>query len=68
VLVRLMPGTVRVAVMDTSDAPLARRAAAEEDVSGRGLALVESLARRWGVDPVAGGGKAVWFEVERAAG
>jgi DNA-binding NarL/FixJ family response regulator len=68
VLVRLMPGTVRVAVMDTSDTPLAPRAAAEEDVSGRGLALVESLARRWGVDPVAGGGKAVWFEVERAAG
>jgi DNA-binding NarL/FixJ family response regulator len=65
VLVRLMPGTVRVEVLDSSDAAVSPRTAADQDVSGRGLALVESLARRWGVDPVAGGGKTVWFEVDR---
>jgi DNA-binding NarL/FixJ family response regulator len=67
VLVRLMPGTVRVEVRDASEAAPAPRAAGDEDSSGRGLALVESLARRWGVDPVAGGGKTVWFEVDRVA-
>lgn len=65
VLVRLQPGTVRVEVTDSSETALAPRLAADEDVSGRGLALVESLARRWGVEPVAGGGKKVWFEVDR---
>jgi hypothetical protein len=30
--------------------------------------MVETLARRWGVDPVAGGGKTVWFEVDRGNG
>ena len=68
VLVRLQPGTVRVEVTDSSDVAPVPRAAAEEDVSGRGLAMVESLARRWGVEPAAGGGKKVWFEVERVAG
>lgn len=67
VLVRLMPGTVRVEVSDTAEAVPVPRTASEEDSSGRGLALVESLARRWGVDPAPGGGKAVWFEVDRSA-
>jgi DNA-binding NarL/FixJ family response regulator len=40
--------------------------AAVDDTSGRGLALVEAMARRWGVDRRPGGGKTVWFEVERA--
>lgn len=68
VLVRLLPASVRVEVMDSSAVTPVPRAAAEEDTSGRGLALVESLARRWGVDPVAGGGKTVWFEVDRGNG
>ena len=68
VLVRLLPKTVRVEVMDASEVALAPRVASDQDDSGRGLALVESLARRWGVDPVAGGGKTVWFEVDRGNG
>ncbi|MGH9040403.1 MAG: ATP-binding protein [Acidimicrobiia bacterium] len=65
VLVRLLPETVRVEVADSSDdGPMPKEAAAE-DVSGRGLALVESLSRRWGVLPRAGGGKSVWFEIDR---
>ena len=68
VLVRLLPGSVRVEVRDASAVAPIPRVADDEDTSGRGLALVETLARRWGVDPVAGGGKAVWFEVDRGNG
>lgn len=32
-------------------------------VTGRGLMLVSAVADRWGVDPAAGGGKTVWFEM-----
>ena len=41
------------------------REATQDEDSGRGLALVGSLARRWGVRPVPGGGKTVWFEIDR---
>jgi len=30
------------------------------------IALVGSLAHRWGVRPATGGGKTVWFEVQRS--
>lgn len=30
---------------------------------GRGMPMLEVLARRWGVTPAADGGKAVWFEL-----
>lgn len=32
-------------------------------VSGRGLLLVQELARAWGAESAEGGGKVVWFEV-----
>jgi len=65
VTVQLTPTAARVEVTDASaDAPAPRPAATDED-SGRGLALVGSLARRWGVRPAPGGGKTVWFEVDR---
>ena len=65
VTVQLTPTAARVEVTDASaDAPAPRHAATDED-SGRGLALVGSLARRWGVRPTPGGGKTVWFEVDR---
>ena len=31
--------------------------------SGRGLLIVETLADAWGVTPLEGGGKTVWFEL-----
>jgi two-component sensor histidine kinase len=41
---------------DTSrDAPL-------DTETGRGIAILESLATRWGVQPQTGGGKTVWCE------
>lgn len=65
VLVRLTADAALVEVTDTSDDGLAPRCADHEATSGRGLALVDSLARRWGVRPAPGGGKTVWFEVAR---
>ncbi|GAA3851760.1 ATP-binding protein [Streptomyces sedi] len=44
-----------------------RRAAAEEDECGRGLALVDALTLRWGVVAEGPGtGQRVWAEVPRA--
>jgi DNA-binding NarL/FixJ family response regulator len=67
VLVRLTGETACVEVTDSSESALAPREASMEDASGRGLALVEAMARRWGVRPCPGGGKTVWFEVDRQA-
>lgn len=54
---------VRVEVGDDARQLPVRRDAASQDTSGRGLDLVEHLARRWGVTPVDGDGKTVWFEI-----
>lgn len=35
--------------------------------SGRGLLIVETLASAWGVTPLEGGGKTVWFELRTEA-
>ncbi|MFD5931158.1 ATP-binding protein [Streptomyces sp. NPDC060333] len=56
---------VRVEVSDAGPAvTLAPRAAGESDERGRGLAIVEALAVRWGQCPRAHGiGKVVWAEI-----
>lgn len=54
---------VRVAVVDTSPDLPVRRAARPDDVSGRGMLIIESLARAWGVTVESDGSKRVWFEV-----
>lgn len=65
VMVRLTSAAAHIEVTDASAESIAPRDAAADEDSGRGLALVGSLARRWGVRPAPGGGKTVWFEVER---
>jgi DNA-binding NarL/FixJ family response regulator len=65
VMVRLTSTSARIEVTDASAAAVAPRNAAEDEDSGRGMALVGNLARRWGVRPAPGGGKTVWFEVDR---
>jgi anti-sigma regulatory factor (Ser/Thr protein kinase) len=50
-------GGVRVAVSDAGTGPL-------DGVTGEGLTLVASVARRWGTSMPQSGGKAVWFELE----
>ena len=64
VVVRLirLDSALRIEVGDRSlRAPMARHYSAEA-TTGRGLALVDSLARDWGVD-LDEGGKVVWCEI-----
>lgn len=53
---------LRVEVADDSPRMPQPRAAGPLEEGGRGLALVESLAADWGVQP-RGHGKVVWFEL-----
>jgi anti-sigma regulatory factor (Ser/Thr protein kinase) len=63
VLILRQAGAVRVEVADGSpQLPVAASGLSLSAEGGRGLLLLESVADKWGVDPVSGGGKAVWFE------
>jgi anti-sigma regulatory factor (Ser/Thr protein kinase) len=53
---------IRVEIADRDPKPVVRRPADPEALGGRGLYLVDTLARDWGVRP-AKPGKAVWFEL-----
>jgi anti-sigma regulatory factor (Ser/Thr protein kinase) len=64
------PDSLRIAVHDDgAGAPTMRAGAIDPTAaSGRGLRIVDTLARRWGVDPDPdGAGKTVWFELVVAA-
>ena len=54
---------VRVAVRDSSPELPVRRLAHLDDLSGRGVVIVEELASAWGVELERSGAKRVWFEV-----
>lgn len=54
---------LRVEVFDGSPVLPRPRNAPSGDENGRGLALVDALAVRWGVEPRPDG-KTFWFEVE----
>ena len=58
-------GGLRIGVEDATRTPLERREATREDISGRGVVIVEALARRWGYSPLPGG-KVVWAELSLA--
>lgn len=61
--------TVRVAVFDRSEALPVDRGFDSAAVTGRGLAIVASLADRWGVDVLSdGAGKWVWAELDPSTG
>ena len=61
-VVRLTRGRVRVEVLDQhADVPV-RRHPGPMAVGGRGMEIVDQLARDWGVEHVRNG-KRVWFEV-----
>jgi anti-sigma regulatory factor (Ser/Thr protein kinase) len=56
---------LRVEVADPDPNPPVMRHAVADDESGRGLALVDALADRWGVTEHANG-KTVWFSLAPA--
>ena len=61
-VVRIGRGFVRVEVYDVSPAVPVRRNPGPLEASGRGMWIVDELARDWGVDHLPTG-KRVWFEV-----
>lgn len=64
VTVTLLPeGAVRLEVADGARRVPKERHYAADTTTGRGVALVAQLTRRWGVDPQADGGKVVWCEI-----
>lgn len=58
-------GAVRVVVQDGNPDPPVLRHVGAEATGGRGVALVDALAARWGYAPLPAPqvGKAVWFEL-----
>ncbi|WP_190017596.1 ATP-binding protein [Streptomyces lucensis] len=58
--------TVRVEVADTSSRAPVPRCAGDDATGGRGLALVDCLADRWGWSPD-GAGKSIWCELDRCS-
>jgi CheY-like chemotaxis protein len=66
VSVRLLEDHVHVEVHDRVDVTVQPQRPSEDSESGRGLLLVDALARSWGSTRFADG-KIVWFDVERPA-
>jgi GAF domain-containing protein len=62
--IRLLPvtGGVRVEARDGSRVSPVRPLASSDNMTGRGIALIEAISLRWGVDQLSDG-KAVWAEV-----
>jgi serine phosphatase RsbU (regulator of sigma subunit)/PAS domain-containing protein len=58
---------LRIEVRDRSDRHPDKRPVAADSEIGRGLHIVETLARAWGFEPLPGAGKVVWFELDRAS-
>lgn len=61
--VALLQGRVRIEVADASPVMPAPREHQDDAMTGRGLEMVAMLASDWGVDPIPGDGKVVWFEI-----
>jgi anti-sigma regulatory factor (Ser/Thr protein kinase) len=58
---------LRIAVRDENVQPPIRREPDVDATGGRGIFLVDALARRWGTD-VEDRGKVVWFELGAGSG
>lgn len=61
--VQIVDGLLRVEVGDGSPYVPQLRADSEVALGGRGVALVDACADRWGVTPRPPEGKTVWFEL-----
>ena len=59
----VVDGALHITVCDDGEAaPVVRNPPATAE-GGRGMMLVDMLARTWGTTPLPDGGKAVWFTV-----
>jgi hypothetical protein len=58
----LQADRVRVSVRDHSSAPVALRHYRADALTGRGLGVIATVSRAWGVEP-ARGGKVIWAEL-----
>ena len=56
-------GGVRVSVADMSPEIPRQQSPGPDEHEGRGLMIVDELAKAWGIDPVPGDGKRIWFEL-----
>lgn len=66
--VRAQGELIRVEVRDADSRPPVRAArGVTANMTGRGLALVDAIANRWGVEQVPGDGKVVWAEFDPTA-
>jgi anti-sigma regulatory factor (Ser/Thr protein kinase) len=63
--ISLSDGLVRIEVTDSTTAGPVQEALHHESQRGRGIALMDTLADRWGVVVGPHEGKVVWFEVDR---
>jgi anti-sigma regulatory factor (Ser/Thr protein kinase) len=63
VRIAVLDDALRLEVTDDSSRLPTRRTYSAQSTTGRGLALVERLGRRWGVE-VGAVGKTVWVELE----
>ncbi|KGM13437.1 histidine kinase [Cellulomonas bogoriensis 69B4 = DSM 16987] len=61
---RCSDGSVRVSVSDAGPEAPVVMAHEPSSLSGRGMAIVEAMASRWGVEEHRDGGKTVWFELD----
>jgi anti-sigma regulatory factor (Ser/Thr protein kinase) len=66
VAIEIVEDAVVVQVHDESPALPQKRTPHPAEGGGRGLLIVESLARRWGVEPASERGKTVWAELPLA--
>ena len=61
--IRLEQSCVRVEVSDRADDEPVRRSTPDDATGGRGIALLDAMATRWGVELLPEGGKRVWFDM-----
>jgi serine/threonine-protein kinase RsbW len=62
--VELLQNRLRVAVVDHGPGrPVVQPPEDLSRPSGRGMVIVDSMSSAWGVDPLPGGAKSVWFEL-----
>lgn len=54
---------VRIEVTDTNPRSPVRPTESATNMTGRGLALVEAISARWGIERIPAGGKTVWAEL-----